>query len=153
MPLDPKLLRDSFQLVVDRAPDLTTRFYAALFRRRPELEVLFHRRPRATQEQMLAEALSAVLDHLEDAPWLTQQLGAMGARHADYGVTRVMYDDVGAALLEALADAAGSAWSAELEGQWTLAYGAIRDMMWAGAGERAPASERAARGAATTPSP
>jgi hypothetical protein len=29
-----------------------------------------------------------VLDHLEDAPWLTDTLGALGAKHVGYGVTR-----------------------------------------------------------------
>jgi hemoglobin-like flavoprotein len=132
MELDPRLLRDSFQLVIEQAPDLTARFYETLFRRKPELEALFHSRPRAAQERMLGEALGAVLDHLEDAPWLQAQLGALGAAHVDYGVTREMYDDVGAALLETLGDAGGTAWTAELETQWTLAYGAIRDLMLAG---------------------
>ena len=132
MALDPKILRDSFELVAQRAPDLTARFYAALFRRKPELERLFNSRPRAAQEQMLGEALTAVLDHLEDAPWLKRQLAALGARHAEYGVSRAMYDDVGAALLETLAQAAGTAWTPVVEDQWKQAYAAICQMMWAG---------------------
>jgi hemoglobin-like flavoprotein len=135
MALDPKLLRDSFELVIERAPDLTARFYDRLFRRKPELQALFHRRPRAVQERMLGEALGAVLAHLEDAPWLSAQLGGLGADHASYGVTHEMYDDVGAALLETLGDAGGSAWTPELEAQWTLAYAAIRDLMLAGVRE------------------
>ena len=39
---------------------------------------MFHRSPRATQERMLADALIAVVDHLEDAPWLAEKLGALG---------------------------------------------------------------------------
>lgn len=132
MALDPKILRDSFELVVQRTPDLTARFYDSLFRRKPELEPMFSSRPRATQEQMLGEALGAVLDHLEDAPWLKRQLAALGGRHAEYGVTRVMYDDVGAALLETLAKSAGTEWTPAVEDQWKQAYAAICQMMWAG---------------------
>ena len=137
MALDAGLLRSSFQLVIERAPDLTGRFYDTLFRRSPELEPLFSRRPRAAQERMLGEALGAVLDHLEDSPWLAEQLGAMGAAHVGYGVTPPMYDDVGAALLETLAAVAGDDWTPELAAQWTAAYGAISGLMLAGAGERA----------------
>lgn len=132
MGLDPTILRESFNLAIERAPDLTARFYETLFLRKPELAAMFQSRPRATQEKMLGDALSAVLDHLEDAPWLAQQLAALGARHVEYGVTRAMYDDVGAALLETLATSTGSAWTREVESQWQLAYGAICEMMWAG---------------------
>jgi len=141
MPLDPTLLRESFQLAIERAPDLTARFYDTLFRNKPELAALFAHRPRATQEQMLGEALSAVIDHLEDAPWLAHQLAALGARHAEYGVTRVMYDDVGVALLQTLAASTGDAWTREVEGQWKLAYGAICEMMWAGDAKQTDARE------------
>jgi hemoglobin-like flavoprotein len=140
MQLDPNLLRDSFQLVLGRAPDLTSRFYTTLFRRKPELQPMFQRRPRDVQERMLGEALGAVLDHLEDAPWLAQQLSALGANHVDYGVTRAMYDEVGAALLETLAEVADVDWTPELEEQWSLAFGTIRDLMLAGADERARAA-------------
>ncbi len=133
MALNPDLLRGSFQLVIERAPDLTARFYRVLFRRNPELEALFHRRPLEVQERMLGEALGAVLDHLEDAPWLTEQLGALGAKHVEYGVAPEMYGTVGGALLETLSAAAGSAWTQELEAQWAEAFGAIRDLMLAGA--------------------
>ena len=145
MALDPKILRDSFELVAQRTPDLTARFYDALFRRRPDLQPMFQSRPRALQEQMLGEALGAVLDHLEDAPWLKRQLAALGARHAEYGVTRAMYDDVGAALLETLAKSAGNDWTATVEDQWKQAYAAICELMWAGE----PIEPAARRGSAS----
>ena len=133
MSLDPVILRQSFELVSDRRPDLTERFYEILFPRSPQLAPLFGRGNRGSQARMLAEALSAVLDHLEDAPWLTQTLGALGARHVGYHVTDDMYDLVGAALLETLAEVAAEAWTPAVAEQWTLAFGAIRDLMLAGA--------------------
>jgi hemoglobin-like flavoprotein len=80
---------------------------------------------------MLTGALVAVMDHLEDAPWLTDTLGALGEKHAEYGVTREMYDWVGASLLAALAETAGDKWSSELNSAWTEAYGAIVSLMTA----------------------
>jgi hemoglobin-like flavoprotein len=132
MPLDPTILRTSFELVIDRRPDLTLRFYEILFERYPALAPMF-RNDRQAQSKMLAGAISAVLDHLEDAPWLQRTLGELGARHTTYGVTLAMYDQVGDALLATLAEVAAEAWTSEVAAQWTLAYGAIAQMMQAGA--------------------
>lgn len=128
MNLEPAVLRTSFDLIIDRRPDLTLRFYEILFARYPSLTPMF-RRDRDAQAKMLAGALAAVLDHLDDAPWLAATLGALGARHVEYGVTPAMYDMVGDALLATLAEAAAEAWTPEVAAQWTLAYGAIAGMM------------------------
>jgi hemoglobin-like flavoprotein len=138
MTLDPTILRDSFDLVIDRRPDLSIRFYEILFDRYPALEPMFRRNDRGVQARMLAQAIAAVLDHLEDASWLEATLGALGAKHVAYGVTAAMYDQVGDALLATLAEVAAEAWTAEVEAQWRLAYGAIATMMQAG--ERAAAA-------------
>jgi len=138
MSLDPNILRSSFDIVIDRRPDLTVRFYEILFARNPELQPMF-RRDRGVQAKMLAEAITAVLDHLEDASWLQSTLATLGAKHVEYGVTPPMYDIVGGALLETLAEAAGDAWTPEVATQWTLAYQAIATMMQAGAAAAAAA--------------
>jgi hemoglobin-like flavoprotein len=130
--LDPTTLRESFDLIIDRRPDLTIRFYEILFERYPALAPMF-RRDRQAQAKMLAGAIAAVLDHLEDAPWLEATLGQLGAKHVEYGVTNAMYDHVGDALLATLAEIAAETWTAEVARQWTLAYGAIASMMQAGA--------------------
>jgi hemoglobin-like flavoprotein len=132
MTLDPDVLRQSFDLVIDRRPDLTIRFYEILFERYPQLQRMFSR-DRTAQSKMLAQAIAAVLDHLEDAPWLAQTLGALGAKHVQYGVTAEMYDMVGDALLATFAEVAAEAWTPVVAAQWTAAYGAIASLMQAGA--------------------
>ena len=129
MGLDVDLLRSSFELVLERTPNLPARFYDVLFERYPQVRSLFGRNTRQNQEKMLAQALGAVMDHLEDAPWLQQTLGALGAKHKDYGVTREMYAWVGDALLTTLAESAGSDWTPAMLTNWTEAYGAIASMM------------------------
>jgi hemoglobin-like flavoprotein len=129
MALNVPLLRSSFDLVVAREPQLTTRFYEILFARYPQVKPLFGRHTSAAQAQMLQQALIAVMEHLEDAAWLGATLGALGAKHIDYGVTPEMYGWVGDSLLAALADAAGEAWTPELAGAWTEAYGAVSGLM------------------------
>lgn len=140
MTLNPSLLRSSFELVVERAPDLTIRFYEILFERYPQLAPLFAHGNRGYQARMLAEALAAVIDHLDDSPWLTQVLSGLGKRHVGYGVTTEMYAMVGDALITTLAETAGDDWTAELEAQWMEAFGAIRDLMLAGAAEASEAA-------------
>ena len=83
MALDVALLRQTFALVVERNPDLTVRFYDVLFEKYPEAKPLFSPAGRKKQETMLAQALGAVLDHLEDAPWLEQTLKAARSRGGD----------------------------------------------------------------------
>jgi hemoglobin-like flavoprotein len=133
MSLNVQLLRDSFDVVVERSPRLTHRFYEILFERYPATQGMFPPHRRERQEGMLTEALVAVLDHLEDAPWLVGALHALGAKHLDYGVTPEMYGWVGDALLRTLAEAAGKDWSPELEAAWAEAYGAIAGLMQEGA--------------------
>jgi hemoglobin-like flavoprotein len=129
MSLNVSLLRSSFELVVERQPRLVHRFYEILFERYPQVKPLFGRNSAAKQEEMLTGALVAVIDHLEDAPWLTNTLGELGKKHDGYGVTREMYNWVGASLLATLAEVAGKDWSPQLEGAWTEAYGAIVSLM------------------------
>ena len=135
MALDVPLLRQSFELVLERNPTVTTRFYEILFERYPATRPLFRRNAKQVQEAMLAKALVAVMGHLEDAPWLEQTLGALGARHVDYGVTPEMYGWVGDALLSTLTEVAGSDWTPALAANWGEAYGVIVSLMRKGEGQ------------------
>jgi hemoglobin-like flavoprotein len=133
MSLNTQLLRTSFELVVERAPDLTHRFYAVLFERYPQTQAMFSPSRRGQQENMLTQALVAVMDHLDDAPWLVNTLRALGARHVNYGVTDEMYGWVAESLLITLEEVAGAEWSPELANAWTEALTAIAGLMQAGA--------------------
>ena len=131
MALNVPLLRESFDVVATANPKFITRFYEILWERYPQTEPMFPVANRARQAEMLTGALVAVLDHLEDAPWLQNTLGELGTKHVGYGVTREMYDWVGASLLATLAEVAGPKWSPELNAAWAEAYGAIVSLMLA----------------------
>ncbi len=137
MSLDVQLLRTSFELVVERSPQVTARFYEIFFERYPQVRPMFGGGPAALerQQRMLTDALVAVLDHLEDAPWLEGTLVSLGRKHVGYGVRDEMYNWVGECLLAALAEAAGPHWSKEVEAAWTAAFGAIAGLMLRGAAE------------------
>src|SRR6187551_3515377 len=133
MSLDVVALRESFALVVERCPTVTKRFYEIFFERYPQVKPMFGRNSGPAQEKMLTDALVAVLDHVEDAPWLQQTLHGLGAKHVGYGVRDEMYDWVGECLLATLAEVAGEAWTPRVQAAWVGAFGAIRDLMLAGA--------------------
>lgn len=133
MSLNVPLLRSSFGLVVSRSPQITTRFYEIFFSRYPQVVPMFSRNSPEKQQQMLTQALAAVVDHLEDAPWLVETLRGLGAQHVGYGVADEMYNWVGECLLAAMAEAAGDDWSPEIEAAWTDAYGAIAGIAISGA--------------------
>lgn len=133
MSLNTEILRSSFELVIDRAPNLTTRFYEILFTRYPQVQPLFRDNGAGTQAQMLAAALASVIDHLEDASWLAGTLRGLGLKHVGYGVTPEMYPWVGECLLAALAEAAGPEWTPALEQAWSDAFEAIASLMLSGA--------------------
>lgn len=144
------LIRTNLELVATAAPDLTARFYERLFRLHPSLQHLFGRRSAEAQERMLLEAIVAVVDHLEDATWLESTLGALGAKHVEYGVRDEMYPLVGGALLETLADVSGDAWDAPTAKAWSDAITFIASTMIAGA-DRARRENETRR--TTAPSP
>ncbi|MCL1869830.1 MAG: globin domain-containing protein [Promicromonosporaceae bacterium] len=130
--MDKNLLTESLLLVDGQEQALTPRFYEILFERHPEVRPLFSA-DIAPQEQMLREAIVAVLDHLEDAAWLTGTLGAMGRKHVGYGVTPGMYDAVGESMIAAMQELGGDAWTPEMTAAWTEALGAVSGLMLAGA--------------------
>jgi DNA-binding winged helix-turn-helix (wHTH) protein/hemoglobin-like flavoprotein len=131
--LDAPALCDSFRLAVERMPALGDRFYEKLFARHPAVALLFRRTTPRAQPAMFLSTLMSIVDHLEDAPWLAQHLAALGARHADYGITDNMYAWVGSCLIDTLAEGVGPGWSARIQHAWETAFAAISEHMLAGA--------------------
>lgn len=135
MSLDVPALRESFALVVERAPRVTTRFYEIFFERYPQVRSMFGGQASRRQEEMLTKALAAVLDHLEDPAWLGETLRSLGAKHLDYGVRDEQYGWVGECLLLTLEEVAAEAWTPRVRDAWTNAYGAIAALCIEGARE------------------
>jgi len=130
--MDKDTLTESLLLVDGQEHALTPRFYEILFTRYPEVRPMFSAdiRPQAA---MLREAIIAVLDHLDDAEWLTGTLGALGRKHAGWGVTPPMYDAVAECMIAAMGELGGSAWTPAMTAAWTEALGAVASLMLAGA--------------------
>lgn len=129
--MDKALLQRSLALVDDGDTGLTVRFYEILFERYPEVRPMFGS-DTTPQARMLREAIIAVLGHLDDAAWLADTLGVLGARHAGYGVSEPMYDAVAECLLAAMSERGGQDWTPQMSAAWTEALGAVSGLMLAG---------------------
>lgn len=134
--MDKEHLQASLALVDDDDNGLTLRFYEILFDRYPVVRPMFSA-DSAPQAKMLRSAIIAVLDHLDDAVWLTDTLGALGAKHAEFGATAPMFDAVAECLIAAMIERGGSDWKPEMTAAWSEALGAVAGLMLAGYPEEA----------------
>ncbi|GGR46702.1 hemoglobin-like flavoprotein [Nocardioides luteus] len=130
--MDKDILTESLLLVDGQEHALTPRFYSILFERYPAVRPMFSA-DIAPQAKMLREAVVAVVDHLDDAAWLSGTLGALGRKHAGLGVTPPMYDAVAECMIAAMEELGGDEWTPEMTAAWTEALGAVAGLMLAGA--------------------
>lgn len=130
--MDKQLLESSLLLVDGQEQRLTPRFYEILFERHPSVRPMFGADV-APQARMLREAVVAVVDHVDDASWLTDTLGGLGRKHAGYGVTPEMYGWVAESMIAAMVELGGSAWTEDMTSAWTDALTAVAGLMQAGA--------------------
>ncbi|HVL83236.1 MAG TPA: globin domain-containing protein [Pseudonocardia sp.] len=135
-----ELIRGSFALVEPRAEELSRHFYATLFSRAPETRDLFPVNMEVQRSRLL-RALVHVVQMVDQTDELVPFLEQLGRDHRKFGVITEHYDAVGAALLSAIGEFAGDAWTPEVEKAWNDAYRIVAAAMRTAAdAERGPAS-------------
>lgn len=122
------LVRASFTRLGPGAAALAARFYGRLFELDPSLCPLFHS-DMARQGLKLMTTLQLAIGALDDIDRVAPALQHLARTHVGYGVRDEHYATVGAALLDALADAEGAAFTPELRAAWAAAYGLISGVM------------------------
>ena len=135
-----QLVRSTWQQVVPVAGHAAELFYRRLFELDAELRPLFAGVDLEAQKTSLVQALSAVVDGLDEIDRLLPRLEALGRRHVAYGATAEHYDTVGAALLWTLEQGLGDAWSEAARAAWSDAYGLVAGAMQGAAAEVPPAA-------------
>jgi hemoglobin-like flavoprotein len=110
---------------------VSRRFYEVLFERHPSLRPMFADEIRP-QAKKLHAVIDAVLRHLDDPDWLVTTLGALGERHARWGVTESMYATFAECMLTAMAETAGAGWTSEIASGWRDTFEDITEVMVAG---------------------
>ncbi|NJO79838.1 MAG: flavohemoprotein [Cyanobacteria bacterium RM1_2_2] len=133
MALNIERLESSFSQIRDQGDQFTTHFYANLFADHPKVQPLFAKTNMQRQGKHLFDSLTLVVDNLRNSAVLVSTLKGLGTRHVQYGVLPVHYPMVGGALLKTLSICLGEAWTADVEQAWIEAYGAVTELMLAGA--------------------
>jgi hemoglobin-like flavoprotein len=116
-------------VIAERADALAGRFYEHLFAIDDTAARLFTGVDMAAQRLKLAQTLGIVVKALDDLDRLLPAVAALGKRHAHYGVEDRHFDSVGEALVLALSDVMGGAFTPELRTAWTVAYALIASVM------------------------
>nr|WP_064570271.1 globin domain-containing protein [Gordonia sp. LAM0048] len=142
--MDKQLLVDSLALVDLPGSGLTVRFYEVLFERYPTVRAMFDGDTRV-QARRLRSAIVSVVDHVDDAEWLTTTLHALGRQHARFGVTRPMYCAFAECMIAAMSEIGGDAWTPAMTQAWDRALGAIATIMLDGYPDQSATAPRARR--------
>ncbi|MBI5929749.1 MAG: hemin receptor [Chloroflexi bacterium] len=117
------IVQTTFGQVTD-ADLLANRFYNRLFEIDPSTQSLF-KHDMAEQRQKLIQTIGVVVNNLGDLSTIVPAIQSLGKRHVAYGVTINHWDSVGNALLWALEDAFGPAFTPDIRHAWASAYGLI----------------------------
>jgi len=133
-------IRTSWVLVEPHAEEVARHFYGTLFAHAPQTRELFPVNMEVQRSRLLRALVHVV--HMVDNPGdLVPFLEQLGRDHRKFGVLTEHYDAVGHALLSAVAEFAGDAWTVEVEKSWGEAYDTVASAMSAAAAaERGPAS-------------
>lgn len=117
------IVQTSFNQIID-ADRLAGIFYAHLFVIDPSTKPLF-KGDMLAQQQKLMQTIAVVVNNLNDLSTIVPAIQSLGKRHVAYGVNVSHWDSVGQALLWALADTFGDAFTLEVHDAWAAAYALI----------------------------
>lgn len=138
MPLNPRLIKESFSAVEPVAGKVAGYFYGRLFAQHPQLRALYPPSMEAHRDRM-SDVLTRLVWMLDSPEELTSYLAQLGRDHRKYGVSPEHYAAVGDALLATIRNFAAEVWTDEVEAAWTEAYAmAAKIMTDAAAAETTP---------------
>jgi nitric oxide dioxygenase len=128
------LVRTSFSLVVPIQDVVAGLFYDRLFVLDPKLRHLFPD-DLSGQKRKLMTVLTTCVGKLHDFSTLAGDIKDLGARHVAYGAKTEQYPIVAQALLCALTQGLGDAFTPEIRSAWTKVYEVLAVTMKAGAAD------------------
>jgi len=133
------LVQESFRDIFPIRMAAAKIFYERLFAMDPGLRALFAS-DMDKQGTMLMTTLSLVLHGLDRLETIQPTVSGLARRHVCYGVEERHYAMVGQALIETLAAALGTAFTAEVRAAWQAAYGMLAAVMIKAAAEETMAA-------------
>nr|WP_040702734.1 globin domain-containing protein [Nocardiopsis ganjiahuensis] len=137
------LVRQSAVDVPQGSTRLAKSFYDNLFSMVPEVRAMFSEDIKP-QQQRMADALLAVVQHLDTPDEVADYLRRLGLQHRlELGVLPEHYPHVGRALVRAVSEISPT-WSSSMSSAWVLVYQWITANMLAGAEQAEAASPNSA---------
>jgi hemoglobin-like flavoprotein len=130
---DRELVQESWALVVPRADALAQAFYARLFDIDPSCRQLFGNTDMTSQRRKLTDMLTNIVRAIDEPQDLVPVTASLGRRHAGYHVKERDYVSVGEALLWALHQTLGDAFTPAMGEAWLRSYTLLSALMQRGA--------------------
>ncbi|SMP28390.1 globin family protein [Shimia sagamensis] len=122
------LVQSSFRMVTPNAEAIAGLFYGRFFDLAPHLRPLFPE-DMAEQKKKFMQMLELVMKCLNSPGRFLPAVVGLGQRHTDYEVTPEDYRFVGEALMWALRQGLGEAFTDDVQAAWIAAYGTLSDVM------------------------
>ena len=127
-PEQVQLVQESFSKVAPIADQAAVMFYDRLFEVAPQVKAMFPA-DMTEQRKKLMVTLAVVVNGLSKLESILPAASALATRHVAYGAKAEHYPVVGSALLWTLEKGLGEAWTADVAGAWTAAYGTLSGFM------------------------
>ena len=128
-PDQTRIVQTTWKQVVPIADTAANLFYDRLFEIDPTARPLFKAETLPEQKRKLMTMLGTVVAGLSRPEDIIPAAQSLALRHAGHGVADSQYDSVGAALLWALEQGLGPAWTTEAQDAWTAAYTLLSGVM------------------------
>lgn len=116
--VDTALITRSLELVAEKG-DPVALVYARLFASHPQMQALFVRDTNGqVRGNMLAEALTALLDFADRDAYGSNLLRAEIVNHENLGVPREVFATFYGTIRDTFAEVLGTAWTADIDAAW-----------------------------------
>ncbi|MGH4010350.1 MAG: globin domain-containing protein [Pseudonocardiaceae bacterium] len=134
-----RLIRESYEVIQPRADEVIRFLYATLFAIAPATREMFAANMEV-QHGRLLKALTFIVQKVDQPGDLLPFLRQLGRDHRKFGVQPQHYELMGTALVTALKQYAGQAWTPQVEKAWIDTYNLIaKTMLEAATEDREPA--------------
>jgi len=128
-PTQVETIRASWVQVEPISDEVASLFYGRLFDLDPMIRRVFRWTDMVQHKKILMQTLAVVVRGLDRFEELVPAIEALGRRHATYGAREAQYDTVGEALLWALREGLGDAFTPDVREAWAEAYYTLASVM------------------------
>jgi NAD(P)H-flavin reductase/hemoglobin-like flavoprotein len=134
-----RLISDTWAQAAPYLPEMSQTFYGLLFTLAPDVRELFPVNVEVRRGKLM-RAIARVVQMVDRPEDLVPFLNQLGRDYRKYGVQSRHYEAIGTAMLAALRDQLGPAWTRDVELAWAEGYTIVaRSMQEAAAADPSPA--------------